>query len=611
MARPVSFLFRLLLLFALAAVARAAPPAAPDAATRVLDLANHVDVLVDAQRAFSLAEVAAPSNAARFAPVAARDEDINFGYRRGAYWLRVVVAPASDGRWLLEVGFPSLDRVDVFLPDRGEAYRMGDTLPFAQRPLPNRNFLVPLDTRAGQTRTVYLRVESEGSLTVPLRLWEPEAFRDHNQRQYTLFALYYGMLLALGLYNLLLFLSLRDRLYLVYVAFAASMAVGQLSLNGLGNQYLWPTFPAWGNVALNSGFAATGFFGALFTRLFLATRRHTPRLDALIVVLAAGFAAAALGPAVMPYQWAAICTSLLGAGFAAVAEIAAIRCLVKKQPGARYFLLAWTLLLAGVALMAFRNLGWVPTNALTHHAMQVGSALEMLLLSFALADRIQSAQRDKAAAQAEAIASKEAMLAALRQSEQTLEARVAERTKELERANARLIASENKLSHLAHHDPLTGLANRLLLHERLASALLRAQRGDSRLGVLLIDLDGFKPINDRFGHDAGDRLLVAVAGALRAAVRDTDTVARLGGDEFVVLLETLHRPEDAGRVADKLLAGLRRVSRALDGPLPISASIGIAVYPEHGTDAHTLLLQADAAMYRAKRAGRDRWCHQH
>ncbi|WP_220272010.1 diguanylate cyclase [Crenobacter cavernae] len=601
---------RFLLLLVLAAVARAGPAVALEPGTLSAKLADHVEVLADPGHAFDLEEVIAPSNAARFAPAARGGNDVNFGYSKNTYWLRFTIEPRTSGRWLLDVGFPSLDSITVYLPAAGKRYHMGDTLPFAERPLPNRNFLVPVDLRAGQPQTVYLRVESEGSLTVPLTLWEAEAFRNHDQDRYAMLALYYGMLLALGLYNLLLYLSLRDRNYLAYVAFAASMAVGQLSLNGLGNQYLWPAFPAWGNVALTSGFAATGFFGALFTRLFLATRRHTPKLDTLIVALAAGFAIAAFGPAFMPYRWAAILTSLLGASFAVVAEVAAIRCLIRQQPGARYFLLAWTLLLAGVAMMALRNLGWLPTNALTSHAMQVGSALEMLLLSFALADRIQTAHSEKEQAQAEAIATKETMLDVLRQHEQELEARVAERTRELARANARLTASENKLSHLAHHDPLTGLANRLLLHERLASAMLRAQRSGEMLGVLLIDLDGFKPVNDRFGHDTGDKLLIAVAGALKASVRDTDTVVRLGGDEFVLLLEALHSADDAGRVADKLLANLRRVSAALDCPLAISASVGIALYPTHGLDAPTLLQQADVAMYRAKEAGRDRWCRQ-
>jgi len=571
---------------------------------------GHVEVLRDPGGRLTLAEVRRPDHAGRFHAIPASDRDINFGYSASAYWLRFTVAAASGaaGPWLLEIGFPMLNHVDVYLPDTGRHWAMGSKLPFADaHPIPHRNFVVPLDVTAGQPQAVYLRVASEGSLTVPLELWRPDAFAEHNQDSYFLLALYYGMLLALALYNLLLYLSLRDRNHLVYVAFAASMAVGQLSLNGFGNQFLWPNFPNWGSAVFSSGFAAAGLFGALFTRSFLDTRRHTPRLDRVIRLLTASFAVAMLGPLLLPYRWCAILTSLTGASFALVAEITGLVSLRRRQPGARYFLLAWTLLLLGVGMMALRNLAWLPTNALTASGMQIGSALEMLLLSFALADRIQTARREKDIAQAEALASKEAMLDALRHSEQQLELRVSARTRELAKINARLVASENKLSHMAHHDALTGLANRLLLHQRLASALLRAQQDGQRIAVLVVDLDGFKPVNDSYGHEAGDRLLVAVAHALSGAVRAGDTVARLGGDEFVVVLDPLPEHTVLADMAERLIDAVRQANATLNPPSRVGASIGVAIFPEHGDNLDSLLRQADQAMYCAKRDGRGRW----
>ncbi|MCW3480817.1 diguanylate cyclase [Neisseriaceae bacterium JH1-16] len=571
---------------------------------------GHVEVLRDPSGRLKLAEVRQPDRAARFRAIQAADRDLNFGYSASAYWLRFTVdaAPAAAGRWLLEVGFPALNHVDVYLPAEGRHWAMGSKLPFATgHPIPHRNFVVPLDMRPQTPQTVYLRVASEGSLTVPLELWRPDAFAAHNQDSYFLLALYYGMLLALALYNLLLYLSLRDRNHLIYVAFAASMAVGQLSLNGFGNQFLWPHWPNWGSAVFSSGFAATGLFGALFTRNFLATRVNAPRLDRLILLLAGSFAIAALGPLALPYRWCAILTSLSGASFALVAVITGVVSLRRRQAGARYFLLAWTLLLLGVGMMALRNLAWLPTNALTANGMQIGSALEMLLLSFALADRIQTARREKDTAQAEALASKEAMLDVLRQSEQQLERRVGERTRELAKINARLLASENKLSHMAHHDPLTGLANRLLLHQRLGSALLRAQQDGQRLAVLVIDLDGFKPVNDSYGHEAGDRLLIAVARALSEAVRTGDTVARLGGDEFVIVLDPQPEPGALAAMAERLIEAVRQANAALSPPTRVGASIGVAIYPEHGDCLQSLLRHADQAMYDAKRDGRGRW----
>ncbi len=164
--------------------------------------------------------------------------------------------------------------------------------------------------------------------------------------------------------------------------------------------------------------------------------------------------------------------------------------------------------------------------------------------------------------------------------------------------------TQQRLHYLAHHDALTGLANRALLFDHLDNALAQAQRSDQMVALLYVDLDRFKSINDGFGHSTGDRVLRAVAERLRSSVREADTVARLGGDEFVVVLPSTTHVEEPAHVAQNLIDALRP-------PLPIdgnqelfpSVSIGIAVYPIDGEDAQTLLRNADLAMYRAKTRG--------
>jgi diguanylate cyclase (GGDEF)-like protein len=160
------------------------------------------------------------------------------------------------------------------------------------------------------------------------------------------------------------------------------------------------------------------------------------------------------------------------------------------------------------------------------------------------------------------------------------------------------VEQHHELAHRATHDALTGLPNRVLLEDRLESALARARRGGRRIALAFLDLDGFKEVNDALGHAQGDRVLAAVARALSGAVRSTDTVARHGGDEFVVLLEAVE-PDDAARVADELRAAAAGV-RA--GDRPQSVSIGM-VFCDGSEDADTLLSRADAAMYRAKASG--------
>ena len=168
-------------------------------------------------------------------------------------------------------------------------------------------------------------------------------------------------------------------------------------------------------------------------------------------------------------------------------------------------------------------------------------------------------------------------------------------------------ASEERIHHLAHYDLLTDLPNRVLLEDRLQNALHRMHRANSRLGVLFLDLDRFKNINDSLGHPIGDRLLQNVAQRLTAAIREQDIVARLGGDEFLLIIEALHEPEHAGNVARKILEALATRVTIEGHDLFVEASIGISIFPDDGTDPETLIKNADTAMYRAKDTGRNNY----
>ena len=161
------------------------------------------------------------------------------------------------------------------------------------------------------------------------------------------------------------------------------------------------------------------------------------------------------------------------------------------------------------------------------------------------------------------------------------------------------------LEHQAHHDHLTGLPNRLLLEDRLRGAVLRAQREQTQVAVLFVDLDRFKNINDSLGHHVGDRVLCEVAERFRALTRESDTVARLGGDEFLIVMEGVPDPAMVSRIADKILDDLRARPVTLEQEFFVGASIGISLFPRDGADSATLMKHADAAMYRAKERGRN------
>jgi diguanylate cyclase (GGDEF)-like protein len=195
------------------------------------------------------------------------------------------------------------------------------------------------------------------------------------------------------------------------------------------------------------------------------------------------------------------------------------------------------------------------------------------------------------------------------------------RIKVLQEANARLVVAtleartlveqvenaKTQLDHLAHHDVLTGLPNRILLQDRLAQAIELASRQHTALAVLFLDLDRFKHINDSLGHVVGDKLLQSVARRLLACVRHSDTASRQGGDEFVVLLSNIKQAENAAIIAQKILAALTVPYVIDERELHVSASIGVATYPGDGQDAETLLKSADSAMYHAKESGRNNY----
>ena len=168
-------------------------------------------------------------------------------------------------------------------------------------------------------------------------------------------------------------------------------------------------------------------------------------------------------------------------------------------------------------------------------------------------------------------------------------------------------ASEQRITNLAHYDALTGLPNRALLADRMKVAIKRAARQSTRLAVLFVDLDRFKPINDSLGHDIGDKLLKVVAQRMQDSVRSVDTVSRVGGDEFVVLLSEIETAEDSARVAEKLITELSQPYKIEEHELALTASIGICIYPDNGVEPSILLRNADASMYSAKEAGRNRY----
>ena len=336
---------------------------------------------------------------------------------------------ASDAPrdWLLEIAYPPLDHLVLFTPGHDGYVRQeaGDHLPFASRAIKHRNHVLPVRLAPGSS-TLYLRIQSEGAVTAPVTLWQERALWEHDQFTYSGLSLFFGLLVGLLLYNLLLFASIRDRVYLLYVAFVAGMALFQVSLTGIGLQFLWPGQLRWNMYAPPVGTIATATFGLLFARTFLSSRARTPWIDKLMLVEAAGFLVILFVLLFVSYTAATfMVTGLVIAGVATLMVAGAIG-MRHDHPGARNFMISWSVLLLGVLVLALHNMGALPSNGLTSNAVVFGSALEMVLLSFALADRVNVARRFKEQAQSR-IAAEHALVEALSTSQEQLRATLQER----------------------------------------------------------------------------------------------------------------------------------------------------------------------------------------
>lgn len=541
-----------------------------------LDLASVLDVW---------AELAAPE-----APTKA----YNFGFTPSAYWfhVRLFNQDAPEDRWLLESLYPIIDELTVYFvyPDGRRITRTaGDAVPFANRSRAHHNPNYDFTLAPGEQVDVYLRAKTTGAVQMQLMLWSESAFdfKDHQER--FVFGLYYGLLLAMVAYNFLIFVSIRDINYLWYVLYILSYAGLQLSLNGLAFEHLWPNAPWWNNRSV-AFFLSVGMFFILgFARSFLILRVNARWLDRLCVALMLCFAVlTGLALAVDGYGPVIRASTLLSSLSVVLIFLAGSLCWSRDFKQARYFMISWSAFLLGIMFYTLKTFGLLPANFLTDHAIQIGSAFEVVLLSMALADRLRIVTQENQRMQTAHT--------------EELEARVRERTQALEEANRRLAA-------LSATDGLTGVFNRRHFDQQLR---LECNRGARRgpLSVLMVDVDHFKRLNDTYGHQVGDACLITIAGVLRTCVRrEIDCVARYGGEEFAIILP--HTDGDGARtVADHICRRIRGVLFETEGQrIPVTVSVGASTVDDGVQVAPALLLQsADRALYQAKSGGRDRAC---
>ncbi|HEX7558061.1 MAG TPA: diguanylate cyclase, partial [Usitatibacter sp.] len=500
--------------------------------------------------------------------LAARDR---FDAPRGAYstlgmdkevvWLRVPIAISGggEGTWVLDLDYALLNHLDVYsvLDGKVVAHAMlGDAQPFASRPLQGRSHAVPLELTAGGARELLVRVDTPGAKILPMRLSRLAPFNARALREQLLQGALACLGLVLLLYSLAQWLSLREHLYIKYALLVFFSAMFSVHFFGIGEMYLWTDidWPQRHLAGVTSLMAAAST--ALFVEDAMAGDLHRWLRRGLRAV--AGIhviATIAYGADLIDIRTVAVLMSTTGLAPSLLGLPGALAKARRGDTIGAWFMVAWVGYFIASAVMVGVVRGRIGVTFLTLHSFQIGATLDMLIFM---------------------------RIAVLRSLARHLVAQ-------------RAVQERDTLHSLAHSDPLTGLLNRRGFDDALAVALGSASP-ERLLALYVLDLDGFKPINDQFGHDVGDELLRVAAQRLRASVRSGDAVARLGGDEFVVMADGLSNQELARELGLKLLDAFRAPFALGLHACNVSATIGYGLAPVDANDAGSLVKSADAAM---------------
>lgn len=579
-----------------------------------LDIGTSMGVLVDSSRSLVLEQARAPS--AAWEPITRKSP--NFGFTHDSYWFRFQLhnrGPKPLTRFI-ELPIPFLDDVRLY-HFAGSAlqtqYSLGDEQPFAQRAVRHRNFVMPVQLAPG-ANTLYMRLSSAGTIEAPLRVWDPVHFHAASNDENLAQGAVIGILLIMVVYNLFVFVSTRDINYLYYVGFVASYMMFHLTLTGYTFAYVWPQAVHWNSFAISTFAASAALFTCLFTNSFLKLRGFSrPAHYAVRSMMVCCVALVALS-FVLPYSWTIRVAAAITLPITLTALFLGYWRWWQGARFARFYCLAWTAILIGIAVLNASKFGWLPINTWTANASQIGIVMLVVLLSFTLADRINNDRNLRINAQAVALvharkarASQAALIHTKEQANQELEQRVLSRTNDLNAAMEQLSQANARLQMLSTTDGLTQIGNRAYFDAAAITEMRRAGRQKGCLSIILLDIDHFKAINDTFGHPAGDACLRALADMLRPRIdRAGDILARYGGEEFVIALTGVDL-QGALALAEELRKATDRLRVEFDGkPLRFTASFGVvSVVPHAALGIEDLVAAADRALYAAKHDGRN------
>jgi signal transduction histidine kinase/CheY-like chemotaxis protein len=352
-------------------------------------LGKHLDILEDAKKQLTIEDIVSLQHQKDFIP--STEETPGFGFTSAAIWARFTLANNQSKTidYFLEVKYPLLDHIDLYTPTESGEFtitKAGDYSPFQARTINFRNIIFPIQLEPGQQKTFYLRCETTSSLNLPLSLHSPSCLVEKISKEQSLLGLYYGILLVMMIYNLFIYIGLRDSTYLYYVLFVFSYMLFQLSLNGMAFEHFWPDMIWWANNSTPLFIFIAYIFATQFARSILNTAKNIPKIDKILQVCLLLSIAGSLVTLFLDYATSIRLATIFSLSVF-IHIIAGFRCMVQGYHPARYYFSAWSVSLLGVTCYALKSLGLLPYNFITQWGMQIGSAWEVILLSMALANR--------------------------------------------------------------------------------------------------------------------------------------------------------------------------------------------------------------------------------
>lgn len=563
--------------------------------TTKIDLFSSIEILEDKDNYLTIKDVSKEKYTHAFKPASIIGN--SFGISKSSFWVRfsIKIDKGIDESLYLELAYPLIDHVTLYIPnDNGEfkEKKSGELISSSFKDINYRNPLFHIQKNSN-VQTYYMHVKSAGSTQIPLFLFTSSTLLEHIDKTNFILGGYYGNMVLLMIAALIAFLKLRDTIFLTYSIYLLSYLSFQLSINGFFIQYFSPLPLEYANytTALSLAFVVIG--GILFSGSFLKIwgGQH-PKIRLLFYALILGAVMGHLITFTLNYTIGLQISTICGLLLPPTVLFAAIYSLYTGYQPARYFLVAWSVFLLGIFIAGLLYLGFIPHTFLTAYSMQIGSTFELLLLGYALIESINLLYKEKE----QAIKKSNAYL---NQINEGLESLVSQRTKELEERNV-------LLHDLTIRDSMTGMLNHNASLEQLSSMKSTALRYGYNLAVIMIDIDLFKRINDKYGHIAGDQVIIKIVEVINDNIRQSDFAGRYGGEEFIVMVHNADE-NSTMKLAERMRKSIETLKIPEINDQEISASFGISMFNASTPNAD-LILQADKALYEAKRSGRNQVC---